>query len=92
MHANVHIARTFAKTFSPYLQAIKQNDKDADLYARRAAAHIKVQEFEDAVTDASKAIQLDPNHFRGFMMKGYSSSNHYKKQGLVVLFAFVCVA
>lgn len=52
------------------MQAIKSNGQDADLFAKRAGAHIKLREYEEAVVDASRAIQLDPGHFRGYMMKG----------------------
>lgn len=52
------------------MQAIKADGQDGDLFAKRAAAHIKLKEYEEAVADASRATQLDPRHFRGYMMKG----------------------
>ena len=51
-------------------QAIKEDPKDAELFARRAAAHLKLKEFIEAATDANKAIELDPKAFRGYLMKG----------------------
>lgn len=55
------------------LQAIKQHGEDADLLARRANVYIKLGDSEAASADANKSTQLNPKHFRGFMMKGYES-------------------
>ena len=53
-----------------WAQAIKEDPKDAELFARRAAAHLKLKEYIEAATDANKAIELDPQAFRGYLMKG----------------------
>lgn len=58
------------RAFKVSMQAIKADGHDGDLFAKRAAAHIKLREYEEAVADASRATQLDPRHFRGYMMKG----------------------
>jgi suppressor of G2 allele of SKP1 len=51
-------------------QAVKENPHDAELFARRAAAHLKLKEYIEAANDASKSIELDPQAYRGYLMKG----------------------
>jgi len=51
-------------------QAVKENPRDAELFARRAAAHLKLKEYIEAANDASKSIELDPQASRGYLMKG----------------------
>jgi len=63
----MHDCKAYA---SSRAQAVKQNPHDAELFARRAAAHLKLKEYIEAATDASKAIELDPQAFRGYLMKG----------------------
>jgi tetratricopeptide (TPR) repeat protein len=45
-----------------YSQAIDLQPSNAVLYANRAFAHIKIEEYGSAVTDASKAIDADPSY------------------------------
>ena len=52
------------------MQAAKENPQDSEVFARRAAAHLKLKQYIEAATDAKKAIELDPGTFRGYLMKG----------------------
>ncbi|XP_059642648.1 protein SGT1 homolog isoform X2 [Cornus florida] len=53
-----------------YTQAINLNPKNADLFADRAQANIKLNYFTEAVGDANKAIELDPSMAKAYLRKG----------------------
>ncbi|KAL8519259.1 hypothetical protein ACS0TY_010267 [Phlomoides rotata] len=53
-----------------YSQAIALSPNNADLFVDRAQANIKLQNFTDAVADATKAIQLDPSMAKAYLRKG----------------------
>ncbi|GAB2221970.1 hypothetical protein Droror1_Dr00013167 [Drosera rotundifolia] len=51
-------------------QAIDLNPNNAELFADRAQAYIKLANFTEAVADANKAIQLDPSMAKAYLRKG----------------------
>ncbi|XP_008796893.2 protein SGT1 homolog isoform X2 [Phoenix dactylifera] len=53
-----------------YTQALDMDPKNADLYADRAQANIKLKNFTEAVADANKAIELDPLIVKAYLRKG----------------------
>ncbi|URE20535.1 suppressor of G2 allele of SKP1 [Musa troglodytarum] len=53
-----------------YTQALDVDPKNADLYADRAQANIKLGGFTEAVADANKAIELDPSMTKAYLRKG----------------------
>ncbi|KAF5460621.1 hypothetical protein F2P56_020478 [Juglans regia] len=53
-----------------YAQAIAFNPDDADLYADRAQARLKLANFTEAVADANKAIELDASMAKAYLRKG----------------------
>lgn len=53
-----------------YTQAINLDPKSADLFADRAQANIKLNNFTEAVADANKAIELDPLMAKAYFRKG----------------------
>ncbi|PSR91471.1 Protein SGT1 B like [Actinidia chinensis var. chinensis] len=53
-----------------YTQAISLKPKNADLFADRAQANIKLKNFTEAVADANKAIELDPLMTKAYLRKG----------------------
>ncbi|XP_065047694.1 protein SGT1 homolog [Musa acuminata AAA Group] len=53
-----------------YTQALDVDPKNADLYADRAQANIKLESFTEAVADANKAIELDPSMTKAYLRKG----------------------
>lgn len=60
----------FERAVDLYTQAIKLNPYDADLFADRAQANIKLGYFTEAVADANKAIELDPSMAKAYLRKG----------------------
>ncbi|KAK9292573.1 hypothetical protein L1049_021114 [Liquidambar formosana] len=53
-----------------YSQAIGINPNNAELYADRAQANIKLNNLTEAVADANKAIQLDSSMSKAYLRKG----------------------
>ncbi|KAL3365730.1 hypothetical protein AABB24_010730 [Solanum stoloniferum] len=53
-----------------YSQAIAITPNNAELFADRAQANIKLRNFTEAVADANKAIELDPSMAKACMRKG----------------------
>nr|WNT99869.1 suppressor of G2 allele of SKP1 [Gymnema sylvestre] len=53
-----------------YSQAIALSPKNAELFADRAQANIKLNNFTEAVADANKAIDLDPSLVKAYYRKG----------------------
>ncbi|CAL5433190.1 unnamed protein product [Camellia sinensis] len=53
-----------------YTQAINLDPKSADLFADRAQANMKLNNFTEAVADANKAIELDPLMAKAYFRKG----------------------
>lgn len=53
-----------------YSQAIDLDPSNADLFADRAQAHIKLNNFTEAASDAIKAIELDPSLTKAYLRKG----------------------
>lgn len=49
-----------------YTKAIEKNPNIAVYYANRSFAYLKIECFGYALTDATKAIELDKNYVKGF--------------------------
>ncbi|GAQ87925.1 protein phosphatase 5 [Klebsormidium nitens] len=60
----------FAHAVDLYTQALEIRSDNAILYANRAFAHIKLEEYGSAVEDASKAIEIDPLYPKGYYRRG----------------------
>merc|ERR1712002_879255 len=54
-----------------YSEAIKRNPEDAKIFSNRAAAYSKLMEFNLALKDCDKCIELDPNFIKGHIRKGH---------------------
>ncbi|XP_043360501.1 protein SGT1 homolog isoform X1 [Dermochelys coriacea] len=52
--------------------ALEQKPDDAEYYCQRAYAHILLQNYWDAVADAKKSLELNPNNATAFLRKGIS--------------------
>ena len=52
----------YTEAVDGYTKAIALNPTNAVYFANRAAAHIHLENFGCALTDASKAIELDPKY------------------------------
>ena len=51
-------------------QAIEMDPSDAELYAGRAQALIREEQYVEAVQDAGKATELDPKLAKAHLRKG----------------------
>jgi len=54
-----------------YSEAIKRNPNDAKIFSNRAAAYSKLMEFNMALKDCDKCIELDPDFIKGYIRKGH---------------------
>lgn len=52
-----------------YTQAIALNPNSAELFADRAQANIKLENFTEAVADSNRAIELDPSMAKAYLRK-----------------------
>ncbi|KFO99817.1 Suppressor of G2 allele of SKP1, partial [Calypte anna] len=50
--------------------ALKKNPDDAEYYCQRAYAYILLQKYADAVADAKKSLELNPNNAVALLRKG----------------------
>lgn len=57
-----HAEHQFTEAIEVYTRAIELNGNNAVYYANRAAAHIHMENYGYALSDASKAIELDPKY------------------------------
>lgn len=65
----------FSLAVDLYSQAIELDPANANLFADRAQAHIKLNAFTEAVSDANKAIQLNPTLSKAYIRKGTACIN-----------------
>lgn len=49
-----------------YSKAIELNGSDAAYYGNRSFAYLKLELYGYALSDASKAIELDKNYIKGY--------------------------
>merc|ERR1712002_286625 len=54
-----------------YSEAIKRNPEDAKIFSNRAAAYSKLMEFNLAMKDCDRCIELDPSFIKGHLRKGH---------------------
>eukprot|EP00897_Mesotaenium_endlicherianum_P005617 jgi/Mesen1/5083/ME000252S04198 len=64
----------FLRAVELYSEALEFNPKNAVLWANRAIAHTKLEEYASAVEDASKAIELNPSYVKGYYRRGSAYS------------------
>ncbi|KAG6820655.1 hypothetical protein H0H93_013506 [Arthromyces matolae] len=58
--------KQYPDAYTKYSEAIKQDPKNAVLWANRAACSLSMKKYLDAVTDAEKATQLDPKYAKAW--------------------------
>jgi len=54
-----------------YTEAIKRNPEDAKIFSNRAAGYSKLMEFNLALKDCDRCIELDPQFIKGHLRKGH---------------------
>ena len=69
-----------------YTQAIKHNPKDHKIYSNRATCFCKLMQWDAAMVDCDKAIEIDPLFIKAYIRKG--KINHCLKQYHKALDAF----
>ncbi|KAK4748631.1 hypothetical protein SAY87_015217 [Trapa incisa] len=62
----------FSLSIDLYSQAIESDHGNADLFAERSQARIKIGSFHDAISDANKAIELNPSMAKAYYRKGFA--------------------
>ncbi|XP_070541948.1 uncharacterized protein [Ptychodera flava] len=55
-----------------YTNAICVNDSDSRLYNNRSLCHFKLNNFENALTDADESIKLDRNKYKAFARRAFA--------------------
>ena len=56
------------------MQALAADPQNAELYANRAQTRLKLENFLEAVEDASKALDLNPRLSKAHLRKGCAVS------------------
>ncbi|CEJ02350.1 Putative Serine/threonine-protein phosphatase [Rhizopus microsporus] len=51
----------FSEAIKKYTEAIELNDRVASYYTNRAFCHLKLEAYGYAISDADKALEIDPN-------------------------------
>lgn len=64
-----------------YTMAIKMDEKNADAYINRAICYIKNKNFDEALIDANKSIELAPDDIRGLNVRGQIKATRNDFQG-----------
>eukprot|EP00335_Anophryoides_haemophila_P000124 CAMPEP_0204821160 /NCGR_PEP_ID=MMETSP1018-20131115/4130_1 /ASSEMBLY_ACC=CAM_ASM_000518 /TAXON_ID=46462 /ORGANISM="Anophryoides haemophila, Strain AH6" /LENGTH=101 /DNA_ID=CAMNT_0051921483 /DNA_START=17 /DNA_END=322 /DNA_ORIENTATION=+ len=62
--------KRFEEAVENYSQAISHAPNDHILYSNRSGSYASLEDFENALKDASKAIEIKPDYVRGYVRKG----------------------
>ncbi|XP_013422191.1 stress-induced-phosphoprotein 1-like [Lingula anatina] len=73
-------AGKFKDAIELYSQAIEMDKENPALYSNRSVAHIKAKEFEKALTDAEKVVELKPDWSKGYSRVGSALSSMSRHQ------------
>jgi len=60
----------YPEALKHYTEAIKRNPEDSKIYSNRAACYQKLAEFNLALKDCEKCVELDPTFVKGWIRKG----------------------
>ncbi|XDT03265.1 TPR repeat region circular profile [Nakaseomyces glabratus] len=64
--------KDFELAIAKYSEAIEVLPTNAIYYANRAAAHSSLKQYDEAVVDAEKAIEIDPAYSKGYSRLGFA--------------------
>jgi len=67
---NLFVNENFDEALDSYNKAIDADPNKVDYYVNRAACHVKLNLFTDAITDANTALKLQPNNANAYLRKG----------------------
>ena len=62
--------KKYKEALDCYSKAIEVDPNDPILYSNRSAMHLNLFEFDQALTDAEKAISLKPEYSKAYLRKG----------------------
>ncbi|XP_066437571.1 protein SGT1 homolog isoform X2 [Eleutherodactylus coqui] len=87
--SNSFITENPQRSLEELTEALGEEPDDAELYSQRAYAHILLHNYNDAVLDAKRSLELQPNNANAFLRKGeaefhlknYSAAKDTFKQG-----------
>ena len=60
----------FAEALECYSKAIELDSNDPILYSNRSLMHSNLNEFDLALIDEGKAIEINPNYSKGYLRRG----------------------
>ena len=67
---NAFKAKNFNEAISFYTKAVDENPTDHTIFGNRSAAHYSLQQWEQAIEDAQKCIDIKPDWSKGYQRKG----------------------
>ena len=62
-------AKNFEKAIEFYSQAIDANPSDHTIYGNRSASYHNLKNFEQALADGNKCVELKPDWAKGYQRK-----------------------
>jgi len=62
--------KDFAKAAEYYTQGIAQDANNHILYSNRASARLALSQFDDALADSTKSVEINPKWSKGWFRKG----------------------
>jgi len=68
----------FVESLKEFDEALARNPKDHKTYCNKAAAFVKLMEFNQALVMAEKSIELDPNYTKAHIRK--ANIHHFLKE------------
>mmetsp|Transcript_21606 Transcript_21606/g.26023 ORF Transcript_21606/g.26023 Transcript_21606/m.26023 type:complete len:355 (+) Transcript_21606:188-1252(+) len=73
--SDLFIDECYEEALEKYNEAINLNKSNSTYYVQRAATHMKLSNFTDAVSDANRALEIDPKSVKALNWKGKACFN-----------------
>jgi len=70
--------KKYKEALDCYTKSIEIDPNDPILYSNRSAMHLNLNEFDQALTDAEKAISLKPDYAKAYLRKGKALEGQQK--------------
>ena len=72
--------KKYKEALDCYSKAIEIDPNDPILYSNRSAMHLNLTEYDQAITDAEKAISLKPDYAKAYLRKGKALEGQQRLQ------------